>query len=310
MNKNSNTKSFLSIIVLFIFIAWLGFYLEDNLDQFKNLRFVYPQYLIPIILLAILQYYIIGLATKYLLEPLGISLGRLEAFVVAVASGLYNLLTPFRAGLIARTMYFKRKYNLLYTDSVTIISANQLFLFQMSTFLSLASLTMIRIHDRIFNASLYFGFLFAFLMLSCILVFNPQIPESSNYFLRKTSRIISGWYEIRRKKKVVIIIMVLSILQLLNASIMLHLQFRVFDFYIPFHQAVFLAMVSYLSAHIAITPAGLGIKEALVVFSAATIQVPAFEALSVALLGRAVSLLVLLAIGPICSHQLLKGVRE
>jgi uncharacterized protein (TIRG00374 family) len=68
-----------------------------------------------------------------------------------------------------------------------------------------------------------------------------------------------------------------------------------------------LTAIGVLGILVAITPAGLGIQEAITVFSALTIGIGATEALSAALLGRAISLVVLFILGPIFSHYLLRN---
>ena len=87
---------------------------------------------------------------------------------------------------------------------------------------------------------------------------------------------------------------------------MLYLQFRVFGFDIDFIKCLFLASLGSLSILISITPAGLGINEAVIVFSALTIGITPAQSLLVALLGRVISFLVLFILGPIFSALLIK----
>ncbi|MFH1289831.1 MAG: hypothetical protein ABIH92_00305, partial [Nanoarchaeota archaeon] len=58
---------------------------------------------------------------------------------------------------------------------------------------------------------------------------------------------------------------------------------------------------------IGLTPGNLGVQEAIIVFSAATIGITPAESLSAALLGRAVSLVVLFVLGPIFSYMLVRN---
>ena len=87
---------------------------------------------------------------------------------------------------------------------------------------------------------------------------------------------------------------------------MYYLQFRVFGIEVTFVKCIFLSAVGILALLVAITPAGLGINEALVVFSALTIGITPAESLSAVLLGRAVQMLVLFVLGPVFSYTLLK----
>ena len=65
---------------------------------------------------------------------------------------------------------------------------------------------------------------------------------------------------------------------------------------------MFLAVISYMGMLIGITPSSIGIKETLVVVSAATIGIAPVESLSVALLGRFVTVGILCLLGPILSY--------
>ncbi len=91
---------------------------------------------------------------------------------------------------------------------------------------------------------------------------------------------------------------------------MIYLQFKVFGINFSFISALFLASIGSLGLLISITPAGLGIQEAIVVFSGLTIGIGVHESLSAALLGRAIQMIVLFIIGPIFSVILLRKNRE
>ena len=97
------------------------------------------------------------------------------------------------------------------------------------------------------------------------------------------------------------------IVQILISSLMLWLQFRVFGIEVSFVSALFLSAIGSLSLVIGLTPGNLGVQEAIIVFSAATIGITPAESLSAALLGRAVSLVVLFVLGPIFSYVLVRN---
>ena len=117
---------------------------------------------------------------------------------------------------------------------------------------------------------------------------------------------INGWHLIKNNKRLLFFIIVLSSLQILISAWMLQLQFHVFGIGISFMKVLFLTSISSLGIIIGITPAGLGIQEAITVFSALTLGISPVQSLSVALLGRAISFVVLFILGPICSWWLLK----
>jgi uncharacterized protein (TIRG00374 family) len=88
--------------------------------------------------------------------------------------------------------------------------------------------------------------------------------------------------------------------------IILMLQFKVFGMELSFAKAAYLTAIGGLSLLIQLTPAGLGINEAITVFSASTIGITPAQSLSVAILGRLISVVVLFTLGPLFSYLLMK----
>ena len=129
-----------------------------------------------------------------------------------------------------------------------------------------------------------------------------SLPANVN----KISRIMNGWHLIKNNKKIIFSIIIFSLLQLLISSYMLYLQFKVFGIDIPFISAVFITSITSLSILISITPANLGIQEAITVFSALTLGISPAQSLSAALLGRVIQMIVLFVLGPIFSYVLFK----
>ena len=129
MEEWRHVKSKIGIFVLLVFIIWFGYYATSHAEEFKQLTIIHPEYLALVLLLIILQYGIIGLITKYLMEPLSLNLKFGEAFGLSVTAGFYNLVSPFRAGMAIRAVYLKNKYQFSYTNFVTTLSVNYIFIF-------------------------------------------------------------------------------------------------------------------------------------------------------------------------------------
>jgi len=89
-------------------------------------------------------------------------------------------------------------------------------------------------------------------------------------------------------------------------ALSLYLEFKVFGMDLSISAAIFLAAMGSLSLLISITPGGLGISEAIIVFSASTLGITPIQSLSAALAGRLVSVIVLFILGPIFSYLLIK----
>ena len=298
-------KKLISTAVILILLAFAIYYFINNLADFKQLSFVSPWLLVAITMLFILNYYFIGVITSNLLRPFGVKLKGMEAFQLSIVTGFYNLITPFRGGMAARAIYLKKKYNFSYDNFMATLAASYVLIFLVASLVGMLSTLFIYISSGIFSWLIFLIFSGLFIGMVGTIVIAPKLKERKNRWLNSAIKVVNGWHLIRGNWRIIGITSILSLLQLIVGALMLYLQFKVFGININYSSALFLATIGSLGILIGITPAGLGIQEAITVFSALTIGIGTAEALSVALLGRAVSLTVLFVLGPIYSYILL-----
>ncbi len=303
-------RGIISFAVLIILIVLFFFYIKANISDFLTLKLANPLLIILLLALFLISYITISIVTKSLLNPLGISLKNKEAFALSIITGFYNLITPFKGGLAARAVYLKKKYKFPYTDFLATLSASYILIFLVASFLGLISTALIFYLTANFNIIIFLIFLALFLLLSFIVLFSPKFPLTSSSFINRFINVLNGWHLIKNNKKVIAITVILSIIQLLLSAFMLSLQFNVFGVEVSFIKSLFLASLSSLGLIIGLTPAGLGIQEAILVFSAHTIGITTTQSLSAALLGRAISFLVLFTLGPLFSYLLIKKEKQ
>ena len=299
-------RGILSFGILLVLIVLAVLYLRENLNEFGKLRFVSPMIIVALVLLFIFGYFLIGIVTKKLLRPLGVYLGVFESFALSIVTGFYNLITPFRGGMAVRAVYLKKKHNFSYTNFFSSLSASYVLIFLSAGIMGLLSSGIIYLKEDIFSPIVSLIFLGVSLSLLFVIIFSPRMNEGKGFILDKIAKILNGWYLIRKDRGLLFFITIISIFQLLLSSLMLYLQFYVFGIEIDFVKTLFLSSIGLLGLIIAITPAGLGIQEAVAVFSASTIGISPVESLSVALLGRGVSVVVLFVLGPIFSWVLMR----
>ena len=157
-----------------------------------------------------------------------------------------------------------------------------------------------------FNIVLFLVFAASFLSMTFIAVFSPRFPEPKLWFLNKLAKVANGWHLIKNHKKIVWILFLLVALQLVLSTASVILQFRVFDLALSIPAAIFLQSVGMIGIIIAITPANLGVGEAITVFSALAIGIAPAQSLSVAILGRVIFTVIMFILGPIFSYVLMK----
>lgn len=299
-------KKILGIIVLIALVAWLVYYSISNYHEFKQISIENPILLIPLVFLFIIGYIPVSIITYYILLPLSVRLRAKESFALSIVTGFYNLITPFRGGMAARAVYLKRKYNFSYTNFLATLAGSYILTFFIASLLGLIGVISIYLSAGIINYIILLVFTGIFLSFGAVIIFSPQIPLTKYEFANKFIKVMNGWNLIKNDKKVIAVISIASTIQILLASIGFLLQFKVFGIVANLNTALFLAAISSLSLLISITPAGLGINEAVIVFSASTLGISPVESLSVALVGRLVSIIVLFVLGPIFSYSLIK----
>lgn len=299
-------RKILSYLIFLILLALAINYFINNLSLFKSLTIVSPWLFIFLIVLFLINYVSLGFLNIYLLSPLNVCLRVFESFQLSIVGGFYNLITPFRGGMAARAVYLKKKHNFTYTNFLATLAASYVLIFLVAGIIGLLTTYLIYKTTGAFSLPIFLIFLAAFLGMLFIIVVSPKFPLVRYEFINKFIRVINGWHLIKRNKKVIFATTILSFIQLLISALMLYLQFRVFGITVSYPAVLFIAALNSIGILIAITPAGLGVTEAITVFSAAAIGITPVQSLSAALLGRAVSLAVLFILGPIFSYILLK----
>jgi uncharacterized protein (TIRG00374 family) len=249
----------------------------------------------------------ISVVNNELLRALNIVMGLWESFMLSIVTGFYNLIMPFRGGMAVRAVYLKKKYKFAYVHFLASLSAVYVLTFLVASLLGIISTLWIYFETGVLSWILFLVFDVVFILMLGIIFVSPQFKERENKWLNRFIKVINGWHLIKKNKRVIFVTSFVTLIQILLSSLMMWLQFRVFGIEVSFVAAVFLSAIGSLSILIGLTPGNLGIQEAIVVFSAATIGISTAESLSAALLGRAVSLVVLFVLGPIFSYLLMRN---
>lgn len=301
------TKRTISVFVLLLIATAFFYFISQNISDFKQLSIISPYLLIILISIFIFNYFLVSIITKNLLKPLGVYLKSKEAFALSIVTGFYNLITPFRGGAVTRAIYLKKKHNFTYTDFLASLAGMYLITFLIASLVGLITTILIYLKTETFSWILFLIFSGIFFPIFFIVTLSPKLKSVKSNFPNKFIKVINGWHLIKNNRKVILTITIISFSQLMLGAFMLYLQFKVFGIEIEFIKCLFLVSISSLAILIAITPAGLGISEAVTVFSALTIGITPVQSLSVALLGRVIQMIVLFILGPISSIILLNN---
>jgi uncharacterized protein (TIRG00374 family) len=302
-----NIKKILSIMVLIVLIAWLGYYGYSHRTDFAKLTFVSPYLLVILFMGSLAIYFMVAILNNKLMKALDVKMPLGENFMLSVVTGFYNLIMPFRGGMAVRAVYLKKKYDFAYAHFLASLSAVYILSFLVSSFLGIITTIWIYCKTGIFSWIIFVLFDVVFLGMLGIIFVSPQFKETENGWVNRFIKVINGWHLIKKNKKVILITFFVTLTQNILYSLMLWLQFKVFGIEVSFIAAIFLSSIGSFSILIGLTPGNLGIQEAIIVFSASTIGLSAAESLSATLLGRAVELAVLFVLGPIFSYLLMRN---
>jgi len=297
-------KKSIGYFVLAIFVTWAILFAKNNWETISQISIVSVPKLALLMALFALDYFLIGYTTKILLEPLDVRISFLESIGTAITSGFHNLLTPFRGGMASRGYYLKTKHGLPYSSFLANVSADYIFSYWFGSIFGMASLYFVYINSGISNLALFFFFLCVFLGLTYIVVFSPNLKETNILWINRFIRVLNNWHIIRADKTTILKISGVIIVGKGLSCISTSIAFSAIGMDVSLLESLLISSINSYAKIFAITPAGLGINEAFLVFSAQVVNIPAAESLAVAILGRAISLIELLTFGPIASYFL------
>ncbi len=301
-----NLKKILSVVLLVIILALFIYYIKNNLHDFTSITLVNPIWMIAILFTSLIFSYTNGLVIRLQMQSFKINLKPKEWFGLSVITTFYNTITPFRGGLLAKATYLKNKYKFSYTNSLATISGIYVINFFAASIIGLIALLSIYMNYGIFNPIITLMYLGFFFPTAFLILFSPKFPMTKYRIINKFFEVANGWHTLRKEIWIVSRLSVITITQAIVLSISTMISFYVFDIALPFDKAIFLVTISTFSVLVAITPAGLGIGEAIAVFSGLIIGITPAQSLSVAIMGRVVGAVYIFILGPIFSYILLK----
>jgi len=298
-------KKVISSAILFTLLILLTNYIRNHSKDFAKLRIVSPWFFLILLVLAFLIILLNGLVRKYILKVYGLKTKMKVWFGLSAITTFYNTITPFRGGAIVEATYLKKKHDFGITHYLSGFAAQYIIAFFLAGIIGIITMIYLRVTRGLFSLPIFLVFL-TIVIIIIIMTFIPIIKETKKEAINKLIRVINGWHEVRKNKKLVRYIILFSVIELVVEGIRLILQFSIIGVKISFIEGMFLSTLYYLGFLIAITPGGLGIQEAIIVLSAGMLGINPAQSIAASVIGRAMLALLLFVIGPIYSYKLLK----
>jgi uncharacterized membrane protein YbhN (UPF0104 family) len=290
----------LAIALLVVIAA----YLVTNRQVLEPIAIVSRPAIALLALSRITLFVVNGLFLDLFTQRFGLRLLMKEWLGLSIITSLGNYLTPFSGGMLTRAAYLKGRHGFAYSTFLSVVSSNYLLVFLVIGVVG--AVASIRVTDGGTSANVLAAF-FVLVTVCISLVFLvrlPTLPERNRYF-RAMSNALRGWETIRHDRSLLSRLVILTLVNLLTNGMSYWLAYSALGVNIGFRPALLISLATSFSFLISITPANLGIQEAAVGVVAEFVNGGAAQGIVAALLVRAVTIALLLALGPLSAYLLL-----
>ena len=284
-----NFQKLLGLIVVIVFIVYFFF----NIESFKPLLYVKPLYLFLVAACYGIIMFTNGLFIKYVIEPFNKNISTREATRVSLLSSIGNFFASSGAGLGVRAVYLKKKHDLRYQDYMSTVYGNYLLIFICNALFALAGLLFVK--HKVGAAYIGLSLLFTSMLLVSIALCFVRIPASTKKrknILHKVLFILhemtTGWSRIVKNKRLLIHLNIVIIAQIVLSFCIAWLELHALSIQIGWAETMLLSILGSMSIFVSLTPANIGVKELIFIFTATTIGLTTPDILSVSLIDRGV----------------------
>jgi uncharacterized protein (TIRG00374 family) len=302
-------KNAAPILVSFLILFGIIVYLLLNPQTLDLLLNVSLEMAVILVLLRLLFLVLNGIFLKLFATKLGIRLLFREWIGLPFITTMGNYLTPLSGGMVARAAYLKSRHALPFTHFATLLAANYLLIFWIAALIGLIlSIGFIDQVSTVWLLVVFFTFVWA--GITGVLLFPiPKMP-GNHRLIRIINQGIEGWMIIKRDRRLVTYLLILTMASVLLNGLTFWLAYRALDAPVSMQAALLVSLSSVFSVIITITPGNLGIGEAFVSLTSEIIGVGVGEGLLAALLIRATTLIPAFTLGPLFAYILTRELRS
>ncbi len=297
-------KKWLSIAILLILLVLIAIYYwqqPELIDILKNVS------LSTILLLALTRILFLGtngLFLQALATRFDINLNLKEWTGLPFVTSLGNFMTPMSGGMFARATYLKKRHNFPFSKFAALLASNYLISFWVIGIVGFFTILFIPIEDGQ-NQWLIGGWFAAVVIGLSLLFLIPAFKfPGDNRFFKLANSAIEGWQLIKGNRFLLFKIVVFTLASIVFNTASFWLAFQGFGEPVSFLSVLVISLFSFFSILINITPSNLGITEATITLASTLLGTSAGAGLTVSLLIRATTILVVFTLGPIYSYLL------
>ncbi len=265
--------------------------------------------IVMLLLLSFFYYLIQGAILNELLKNFNVKLKFFEWSSIIMSTLFVNYFIPY-SGLGLRAAYLKKVHRFDYTHFVSTLAATYLvevLVFSLGGMLAMLSLGDPLRPDRIILNSI---FLFVIILCVSISIFNFNLPHTRNRYLKRIVSLIHSWQSIRKSKKLILMLFLLTSLEFFLYALMFKLTLSALGAKVPFIQTFLPVCLSDYSFILRFTPGAIGVNESAVIYAISILGLDLNVAVSAVTVIRLATLLIIFIFGSYSFYLLLKKIRS
>ncbi|MFH2139018.1 MAG: lysylphosphatidylglycerol synthase domain-containing protein [Candidatus Omnitrophota bacterium] len=292
------TKIFLKIILLTVVGIFSVNFIRQHPDAFKKIWQLEFLEFVNLSALILVGFALQGYVLKILLEYFNIKLSVKEWFGLRILNTYSNYLF-IKGGPVVKGIYLKKNYNLKYSCFLLVLIYQVLLQLGCASFIALLGAFYQYQYYGSFNL-IIFAF-FVCVLLAVIVIF--LLPERiiSKFKMNDPDINLVEYVNIFKSKKILIKCSILGLASVLLMCYRIFLMQGMIFEPIPFSLAVIIVTAGIFSGVIALTPAALGIREAIMAYTASVTGGSLIETATVGSLDRGLTMMWIFPLGIVLS---------
>ena len=294
-NRQNRLKKIFSAVLTLVFLVLMGWFLYDNKEIFSSLKNLKIFDILVIALLQPVSVGIIALINKLVIDRIDQKISFMDSFLLQYANNFLNKIIA-EGGSVYRGGYLKTQYSFPLSKFISSIGGVYIIGLMTNSIMGVLLLLIIYLTENVFNIYVFIVFLMIIVGTSFLIAIKPRF-NGNNWLFRKINQVLDGWNSIKSDKKLLFHVFVLSMLGAFISTVSVFIAYRGLDADIKFVNSLLYSSISAIANFINLTPGGLGVNEAVLIFSSEVIGISGDAVLLGALLLRAITLITSFALG-------------
>ena len=294
-----------------IVVLLLGWYLFQNREVFSSLAGITPWQIVLMILLEAAGFMLGSYLNYSMIRRFGFHVSYLDSVLLQYSNSFLNKIMPtIGAGAAFRAVFLKKKYSFSYSQFVATLGGLYLISFIATALIGLACMVVFYLQDGLTNWVITLAFLGLLVPCLAIVFFSPNVPERNNRLIKTVRSIIAGWNILKKDWRFVGVYTAFVILQLVLSALQVWVCYQALGTRAGLIPMVFLSTLGIILTFLNFTPDGIGVREAIYVFSANLVQIPQTVLVLGSLVLRGLSIVTSMVFGGVAYWILTQQIKK